>query len=49
AVEQTEEKKSEKKEDLTKLSVAVLKGLAKSKGISGISKMKKADLIKALS
>jgi large subunit ribosomal protein L21 len=49
AVEQTEEKKSEKKEDMTKLSVAVLKGLAKSKGISGISKMKKADLIKALS
>ena len=49
AVEQTEEKKSEKKEDLTKLSVAALKGLAKSKGISGISKMKKADLIKALS
>ena len=49
AVEQTEEKKSEKKEDLTKLSVAVLKGLAKSKDISGISKMKKADLIKALS
>jgi len=49
AVKQTEEKKSEKKEDLTKLSVAVLKGLAKSKDISGISKMKKADLIKALS
>ena len=49
AVEQTEKKKSEKKEDMTKLSVAVLKGLAKSKGISGISKMKKADLIKALS
>ena len=49
AVEQTEKKKSEKKEDMAKLSVAVLKGLAKSKGISGISKMKKADLIKALS
>ena len=49
AVEQTEKKKSEKKEDMTKLSVAVLKGWAKSKGISGISKMKKADLIKALS
>ena len=49
AVEQTEKKKSEKKEDMTKLSVAVLKGLAKSKGISDISKMKKADLIKALS
>ena len=49
AVEQTEKKKSEKKEDMTKLSVAVLKGLAKSKGISGISIMKKSDLIKALS
>ena len=48
-VEKTEEKKSDKKEDLTKLSVAALKDMAKSKGISGISKMKKADLIKALS
>ena len=34
---------------MTKLSVAALKDLAKLKGISGISKMKKADLIKALS
>ena len=37
------------KEELTKLSVAALKDMAKSKGVSGISKMKKADLIKALS
>ena len=42
-------KTTEKKEDLTKLSVTALKDMAKSKGISGISKMKKADLIKALS
>ena len=41
-------KVAEKKADLTKLSVAALKDLAKSKGVSGISKMKKADLIKAL-
>jgi len=48
AVEKAKDKKSNKKEDITKLSVAALKDLAKSKGISGISKMKKADLIKAL-
>ena len=36
-------------QDLTKLSVAVLKEMAKSKGLTGISSMKKADLIKALS
>ncbi|MAV00178.1 MAG: 50S ribosomal protein L21 [Flavobacteriales bacterium] len=49
-VEKTEDKKSDnKQEDLSKLSVAALKDMAKSKGISGISKMKKADLIKALS
>ena len=46
---ETKAKSAEKKEDLTKLSVAALKDMAKSKGISGISKMKKADLIKALS
>ena len=49
AVEKSKDKKLDKKEDMTKLSVAALKDLAKSKGISGISKMKKADLIKALS
>ena len=49
-VEKTEDKKSDnKQEDLSKLSVAALKDMAKSKGISGISKMKKADLIKSLS
>ena len=37
------------KQDLTKLSVAALKEVAKSKGITGLSSMKKADLIKALS
>ena len=46
---ETKEKSAQKKEDLTKLSVAALKDMAKSKGLSGISKMKKADLIKALS
>ena len=49
AVEKAKDKKLDKKEDMTKLSVAALKDLAKSKGISGNSKMKKADLIKALS
>ena len=37
------------KQDLTKLTVAALKDMAKSKGITGLSSMKKADLIKALS
>ena len=37
------------KQDLTKLSVAALKDMAKDKGITGVSSMKKADLIKALS
>ena len=42
---------SDKKEtqDLSTMSVATLKTMAKEKGISGISSMKKADLIKALS
>jgi hypothetical protein len=34
--------------DLTKMRVAELKGLAKSSGIQGISKMRKADLISAI-
>ena len=44
-------KVSAKKEsqDLSSLSVAELKTMAKEKGIKGISSMKKADLIKALS
>ena len=36
-------------QDLSKLSVAALKDMAKSKGITGLSSMKKVDLIKALS
>ena len=44
-------KASAKKEsqDLSSMSVAQLKTLAKDKGITGISSMKKADLIKVLS
>ena len=44
-------KASAKKEsqDLSSMSVAELKTMAKDKGIKGISSMKKADLIKALS
>ena len=42
---------STKKEsqDLSSMTVAALKTMAKEKGITGISSMKKADLIKALS
>jgi large subunit ribosomal protein L21 len=36
-------------QDLSKMTVAQLKELAKAKGITGISAMKKADLIAALS
>ena len=46
-----EKSKSIEKEnvDLSKLTVAALKDIAKSKGLKGISSMKKDDLIKALS
>lgn len=36
-------------QDFDKMTVSQLKELAKSKGVTGISKMKKADLISALS
>ncbi|GAA4889414.1 hypothetical protein GCM10023311_11820 [Flaviramulus aquimarinus] len=51
-VEPNAEKAAPKKEatqDLSKLTVAELKEVAKAKGIEGISSMKKADLIAALS
>lgn len=51
--EKTEKKKSKKKkveeqEDLSKLTVAKLRELAKVKGIAGYSKLKKDELLKAL-
>ena len=42
-------KKAEATQDLSKITVAELKEMAKAKGITGISGMKKADLIAALS
>ena len=50
-VKKVEKSKSIKKEkvDLSKLTVASLKEMAKSNGVKGISSMKKGDLIKALS
>ena len=42
-------KKVEATQDLSKMTVAELKEMAKAKGITGISGMKKADLIAALS
>ena len=40
---------AEEAQDFSKMTVAELKDLAKAKGITGISSMKKADLIAALS
>ena len=42
-------KSEEATQDLSKMTVAELKEMAKAKGITGISSMKKADLIAALS
>ena len=41
--------KNEATQDLSKCTVAVLKEMAKAKGVKGISSMKKSDLIAALS
>ena len=52
ATKKAEPKKASTKkgsQDFSSMSVAALKTMAKEKGITGISSMKKADLIKALS
>lgn len=49
AVKKEETKVEAVAQDFSKMTVAELKDLAKAKGIKGISSMKKADLIAALS
>ena len=46
--ETVKETKTAKKEDLSSKTVAELREMAKAKGISGVSTMKKADLLDAL-
>ena len=46
--EAKKEVKAEVKEDLSKLTVAELKEMAKAKNIAGASTMKKAELLEAL-
>jgi len=49
APKKEEAPKAEASNDLSKMTVAELKEMAKAKGIEGISSMKKAELIEALS
>ena len=48
AVKEVKETKKEETTDLSKLTIAELREMAKAKGIEGVSTMKKADLVAAL-